>query len=75
MRKLFFFAIMLITFASCQTDVSEVSLSLKKEVKTGILHSLFSNSSKNSSDSSASQPSINHFNFFLKDGFARKFGL
>ncbi|MGF7230720.1 hypothetical protein [Arachidicoccus sp.] len=76
MRKFFIFTTILFSFVACKSSINEASSSFNTNVKTSLLHSIFSGFNKSNADSCTTQrPSINHFNFFLKDGFERKFGL
>ena len=72
MKKFLFLILISAAFASCQNTVSD---GYKLPVLDNhFFHSLFYSADKNNSDSTKAADD-KHFNFFLKEGIAKKFGL
>lgn len=73
MKKFLVLAVILVAFASCQNSVSN-DYKLSSLFNSNFVHTIFQGSEKDNTDSSKSANN-KQFNFFLKDGIAKKFGL
>ncbi|MDE1192285.1 MAG: hypothetical protein PW786_09120 [Arachidicoccus sp.] len=73
MKKLLLIAIVGMCVTSCSSTMSN-DYQLSDLLGKNLLHSFLSKDTKEINDSLKSQ-SDKHFNFFLKEGIAKKFGL
>lgn len=73
MKKFLFLVFLSAAFTSCQDAVNN-DYKLPAVLDNHLFHSLFHSSNRNNADS-AKAANDKHFNFFLKEGIAKKFGL
>ncbi|HEY0298373.1 MAG TPA: hypothetical protein VGB84_04060 [Arachidicoccus sp.] len=72
MKKVLLYGFALIGFTACENAVNNSEI--PSVLKNDLLHSVINATQKIKTDSSRLNKT-KHFNFFLKEGFAKKFGL
>lgn len=73
MRKIFVCCIVLVSLTACRNSIGEISDLNTQQVGQSLLNSLFHRVTTEATDTAAIEKA-DQFNFFLRDGFARKFG-